>query len=306
MKILVIFEKKKGEIDMKTSDLEIVKFRRLLKKAMSTYETKGKFAQAAGISSGHLSRLLNGNGFARPSVATLKAIADASVGDVSFEALAACFELNNTEAAQVANMSSKRRSKYIVDLFSKGLPELCSTHPYDNIRSYLDTFDMIYGVWDVEYEVNDAVLLQGEYYDFCVNVVARWKDSESEICCGFLLFGYNTQNCGIIISDVKLDIPSLFAHNNPVAVEIHMLHEDEDGQEELKASQCFIATVTMQRLINRREVTDDMLELLGLDPRYVDKKKFLNQWLGLEEVVRQDAERCRLEEMQKDFFNDKE
>lgn len=189
-------------------DFDSTKFASLLQKAIGM-NSQAEFAKQCEISPEHLSRMLRGKSKFRPSINTLKKIAENSNVPLK-DLLAAC----GYDADEKSSMTVMERVQTNAESMRNGFRTMTNDiRLYSSLHDFLDEHQMLYGEEDAKVflgtkrEYDGDEYRYAEYYTFarCVFPV---KDNECTIY--FVIFFCETKGGQVLVTDVAMDGKTLF------------------------------------------------------------------------------------------------
>ena len=205
-------------------------FRTLLMKAIGS-RTQKTFAEEAGISPSHLSRMLSLDEATVPTRKTLQKIASASEGRVSLAQLErVCgYPISAPATPQDTSIDFRKRIQNEVQNIKQGLMEFRNkATTYESAEAMFDAVSMLYCTVDVKIELEEpepfdaevaSRLRRGPTYgaEHYQNATVSWADDDVAVEMGCVLFFCITTKGHFIFSDVAFDLPTLAKTENPVA-----------------------------------------------------------------------------------------
>ena len=212
-------------------------FQKLLDKAIGDRK-KADFAKEVGLTPAHLSRLLNQPEISVPSNATLRKIANASQGRVSYELLQRACESSEEPEKKVFESRLGEVQKKSIDSYRNlkdGLLEL-SRHPFYcvDIPEFFSMVNMLYSSMPASFKTEDPQPIENigkakpmaEQY---VNVTASWGDEDFAGKLGFVLYFCKTTGGHCFITGVAMDLQSLIDTEHPMGMRRLMQLSEEDN-----------------------------------------------------------------------------
>ena len=215
-------------------DLRYPEFRNFLILAIGNKRKKQEFADDAGISVSHLSRMLNNDIISRPSRSTLRKIANASEGRVSYRDLLFSCEYASvySDPAQVsekviADSCSYSEPNNIVASFISGISFDSKANNAVKFNSLIDILNAVrplYGKafpYPLKFNILDSMPYTGNHHgaaEECANIVALWECDNYKCEFGFVIYYFITQGGGYVLSDAVFDLNSLIENNHPLGV----------------------------------------------------------------------------------------
>ena len=216
-----------------------------------------RFAKVCGMRPETLSRLMKSSSPARPSKTTLQGIAGACGADYA-ELLELCGYQNEAKSKRQEQTMESRAARN-AELMKEGFGKLFGG-PYDSIRSFFETYIMLYdedGVkisWtkDSDYDGTDH---KGSYCSLCR---CRFESAVEECAIWFILYYFKTDNGKYFVTDMSMDLASI----------------RECEMEDLLESQGYIIT------------EDDKPLVCRIRPLVYDSRKLLDAIFGnTEEII---------------------
>ena len=204
-------------------------FRQLLLAAIGSDRQKKDFAEQAGLSPSHLSRLLNVEVISRPSYATLEKIADASCGRVTLQMLlSACGWSDEGKTAPETpylafrDVDEPEVQKTIME-FKKGMAVFsCAATRYKSLEDVLDTAAMLFANKYLRFDIDDKGGFTGRGHynaEAYANVTVSWATDAYSCKFGCVLYYCETRGGGVILSDTAFDLLSLIDAEHPLGMQ---------------------------------------------------------------------------------------
>ena len=223
-------------------------FRMLLQSAIGSDRQKKDFAEQAGLSPSHLSRLLNVEIISRPSYATLEKIADASCGRVTMQMLlSACGWSDEGKTAPETPYLAFRDiddpdvQRTIME-FKKGMAVYgCTATRHKSLEDILDTVATLFAHKKLSFVIDEKGGFTGRGHynaEAYANLTASWATDAYSCSFGCVLYYCETRGGGVILSDTSFDLMSLVDAEHPL------------GQRKLKA----LTNAEKQNLIDYQTV----------------------------------------------------
>lgn len=228
----------------------MTQFQKLLRVAIGPVRTQTAFAQEIGMSVAQINRLLNKSDTSRPSVSTLRRIADASESRVTAEQLAQALdapapaEEADTDRQPLDFLLTSRKQR---DDLIEGIHRFCGlATAQSSIPDVLEIVAMLYSDTDVTFEYqkknpNGKYSMSTEFSAMDIkpvghrnaeqtaNVIAKWEDEYAEYFVAFTLFFCETTGGAVILSDVAFDLQTLMDYNHIEGLRLVMhLSEKQD------------------------------------------------------------------------------
>lgn len=208
-------------------------FRRLLLAAIGSDRQKKDFAEQAGLSPSHLSRLLNDEVISRPSYATLEKVADASCGRVTLQMLlSACGWSDKGKTAPETPYPAFRDigdpdvQRTIME-FKKGMSVYgCTATRHESLEDILDTVAALFARKKLSFVIDKKGRFTGRGHynaEEYANLTASWATDAYSCSFGCVLYYCETRGGGVILSDTSFDLISMVNTEHPL------------GQRKLKA-----------------------------------------------------------------------
>lgn len=214
---------------------EYLDFRKLLRDAIGAARTQQQFAEASGLSLGHLNRMLNNKEISRPALSTLEKIAKASEGRVSlFELRASCGYvdklMNRTFSKEEVIYE---RDREIMQGWKDGIFAFTAKPSrFQSLDDFFSTVDMLYGIPGAKFSVLETVDYNGtgkrgaEKY---ANAMIVWDDTAYIYRLGVTLFYCETVGGGVVVLDAAFDLETLFGYEHPLAGQLMMKLSEVEG-----------------------------------------------------------------------------
>lgn len=173
------------------------KFKELLKTAIAQYPTQKDFAEASGISSEHLSRMLSDAYKSKPNAATLYRIAEASKGVVPLTSL-----LMSCDYEDANNMASVLSYANSFQMTKRRNEESHSLRPALRKQCMLSCRKLIFhSLYDFALSVVSAVSSE---LDFKIGIEEKCRIKEKEYAefCSAISFYDKVEDTGILQVDI--------------------------------------------------------------------------------------------------------
>ena len=192
------------------SEYDVEKFRQYII-GLKKDSTMGDFAKKCGISREHLSRLLNGNAKKRPSIETLKKIADATGSDCETLLILCGYAGSPSDARK--KMEFKDRVHLNAEDMMDGLQALAQDAKfYNSLKDYLDTYKILYSHESCQYRIRETKEYDGSLFngaENCATVEVSFKGFEGT-CWTFAVLYYSVTKGGrYLIQGTAMDGASL-------------------------------------------------------------------------------------------------
>lgn len=175
---------------------EYKKFQELLRKGIGTRSQKD-FAEQVGITAPHLSRMLNSDTIARPSVETLKKLV-AHISDASLnEFLVAC----DYDPIKTEDLVIKVEAE-----FEQGIEETKGTM-VKSLNDFLDIIPLLYLSEPAKIDIKEEKKIDVSEFsnaEFKTKVIARWNHEDVSIRTEFDLYYVKTSTGKIIVTGSSL------------------------------------------------------------------------------------------------------
>lgn len=226
-------------------DLRYPEFRNFLILAIGNKRKKQEFADDAGLSASHLSRMLNNDIISRPSRSTLRKIANASEGRVSYQDLLFSCEYASAYSEPVQASDEKKGLLFsepdnIVTSFISGISfesKANSAIKFNSLIDILSAVRPLYGKafpYLLKFDVLDHKPYTGCQHgaaEECANIIASWEGKHYKCEFGFVVYYFITQGGGYVLSDAAFDLNSLIENDHPLGHK--KKSEDNDNHDDL-------------------------------------------------------------------------
>ena len=202
--------------------IQTEEFSKLLELSIGKNRSQNDFAKQAGISQEHLNRMLRHPEKTKPSVATLKKIAEASNGRVDLNRLEKSCGYDPSQIIKpddIEPVGEFYDAKNIILEYKKGVMEFCGRATrYDNIHDILDTVEILFGRSQFRYTIENEEDFTGHGHftaEKTANITVEFATDQYKCSFGFVMFYCETTHHGIIFSDAAFDLLTLndFKHS---------------------------------------------------------------------------------------------
>ena len=190
------------------------RFLNLLQTAIGPIRTQATFAEQAKITPEHLNRMLRHPEKYKPSLTTLKRIADASEGRIEFAQLIdACeYPLNAVQTSNSIGYQSP--AEKIIYSFKEGMLDLSGKATrHNNLDDIIWVIKSLYGINEqLHCIVEDQKNFHGNGHagaEQTANLTIKFTLHDTDYFLGFVAFYCETTQGGVIISDVAFDLLTL-------------------------------------------------------------------------------------------------
>lgn len=224
---------------------EYAEFRALLRRAMGGMTQKA-FADESGISVEHLNRMLNNDLISRPSKTTLRKILAVATDINPYDLYDACdYERIETRSGvRIARYQlpfEERLTRMAEDLRDSFRRMIQDAVPFVTFDTAMSVYRARYtlNVRDIRYDFNRRTVNPTHYKgEFVLPCIARWQtDKDTRQCYDvrtyFALFGIETKNGSIMLTDVAVDAKTLMDLGYLPQTCVDALYEDGTNVNEL-------------------------------------------------------------------------
>ena len=192
------------------NEYDVEKFRQYIT-ALKGNETMGGFASKCGISREHLSRLMNGNAKKRPSMETLRKIADATGEDYE-KLLILCGYAASPAGARKQREFDERVQMNAKDMMD-GLQSLTQgVRLYNSLGDFIETYNMLYSHESCKYVISKKDEYDGSLFSGAENyatIEVMFSGAEGS-CWTFAVLYYSVTKGGkYLMQGVAMDGESL-------------------------------------------------------------------------------------------------
>ena len=199
-------------------------FQKLLEIAMKRSRSQREFAIKAGISQEHLSRMIMHPEKYKPSITTLRKIADASDGWVTLSMLEKSCGFNPGQAPQEEPeyaVGSVKEPRSIIGEYKAGLLDFSGRAlRYNDEQGVLDTVGVICSRAKFQYAIENKKEYTGHGHsgaERTANVTVSFATNEYQCSFGFVMFYCRTEKGGVIFSDAAFDLLTLHSFDHPLS-----------------------------------------------------------------------------------------
>ena len=221
------------------------RFLSLLQTAIGPIRTQATFAEKAHITPEHLNRMLRHPEKYKPSLTTLKRIADASEGRVEFnQLLDACeYPINSTQT--IGSIGYQSPAEKIIYSFKEGMLDLSGKATrHNNLDDIIWIIKSLYGITiPLHCKVEDQQDFHGNGHagaEQTANLTVTFTIDNTEYSLGFVAFYCKTTQGGIIISDIAFDLLTLNEFNHRIGGEKLMEIATQPGADRSKYQTVFV------------------------------------------------------------------
>ena len=190
-------------------------FKSLLLKAIGDM-TRASFAETAGVTPEYISRSLKDGPINKPTRSTLKKLAAASAGKVSYEEfLQSCgYELTENDKATPGrpDLPDGLRINRCVKELIKGFTSLGNKSIYPSFEDYLDDIKLLYSTEDIEFDVSERTDFGDKKHpeaDGSVIVTISWGNNIYHVDMDILVWVADLTNGHIIVIEACTDKETL-------------------------------------------------------------------------------------------------
>jgi hypothetical protein len=225
------------------------RFLSLLQTAIGPTRTQATFAEQAKITPEHLNRMLRHPEKYKPSLTTLKRIADASEGRVEFAQLIdACeYPLSAVQTSDAIGYQSP--AERIIYSFKEGMLDLSGKATrHQNLDDIIWIIKSLYGIDEhLQWIVEDQNDFSGNGHagaEQTANITIKFTMDNMEYALGFVVFYCRTKRNGVIFSDVAFDLLTLNEFNHRIGGEKLMEIATQPGADRSKYHTVFVKRQT--------------------------------------------------------------
>lgn len=275
---------------------ELKEFRDLLRKAIGPDRTQAEFAEAAGITPQHLSKMLTQERIPRPAITTLRKIAGHAFGGITLNMLlTACgYEVDATEESSVVNPTKKQRAelsagaraKACVEDLKSGFQTLSVNNPvYGSLYDFVDMVNTIYAVESVSYRIDGEKEIEDEMHptaELSAVINASWTDTDYTGEMEAVVYYCKTRKNAVVVMGVAFDYDSLLKADSAMAWEVHTT------QDEINRKEGCLYTVKYKR---QNKVSDESAQLFNEKMQYLMTEKGLDEKEAMLQAIFGDPDR---------------
>ena len=221
------------------------RFLNLLQTAIGPERTQAVFATQAKITPEHLNRMLRHPEKYKPSLTTLKRIADASEGRIEFAQLIDACDYPSNAVQNSNSIGYQSPAEKIIYSFKEGMLDLSGKATrHNNLDDIIWIIKSLYGISiPLHCKVENQKDFHGNGHagaEQTANLTITFTIDNIEYSLGFVAFYCETTQGGLIISDVAFDLLTLNEFNHRIGDEKLMEIATQPGADRSKYQTVFV------------------------------------------------------------------